>query len=42
MGDYITNKNDMKFSSQDALKTVQAVIDEADIVLQDKSRRMEA
>lgn len=41
MGEYITNKKDMKFQSQDALKTVQAVIDDADKVLKDKSRRME-
>lgn len=41
MGEYITNKKDMKFQSQDALKTVQAVIDDADKALKDKSRRME-
>lgn len=41
MGSYITNKNDMRFQSQDALKTVQAVIDDADKALKDKSRRME-
>ena len=41
MGDYITKKKDMKFQSQDALKTVQAVIDDADKALKDKSRRME-
>ncbi len=41
MGKYITNKKDMKFQSQDALKTVQAVIDDADKALKDKSRRME-
>lgn len=31
----------MKFQSQDALKTVQAVIDDADAALKDKSRRIE-
>lgn len=41
MGDYITNKKDMKFQSQDALKTVQSVIDDADIALNDRSRRMQ-
>lgn len=41
MGSYVTNKKDMKFQSQDALKTVQAVIDDADLALHDKSRRME-
>lgn len=40
MGNYITNKKDMKFQSQDALKTVQSVIDDADKALNDKSRRM--
>lgn len=41
MGGYITSKKDMKFQSQDALKTVQDVIDDADKALKDKSRRME-
>lgn len=41
MGDYVTNKKDMKFQSQDALRTVQSVIDDADKALKDKSRRME-
>lgn len=41
MGEYITNKKEMKFQSQEALKTVQAVIDDADAALKDKSRRME-
>ena len=40
MGNYVTNKKDMKFQSQDALKTVQSVIDEADKALNDKSRKM--
>lgn len=41
MGEYITKKEDMKFQSQDALKPVQAVIDEADKVLNDTSLRIE-
>ena len=41
MGEYVTKKEDMKFQSQDALKPVQAVIDEADKVLNDKSLRIE-
>ena len=41
MGTYITDKKNMKFQSQDALKTVQSVIDDADKALKDKSRRME-
>lgn len=41
MGEYITKKENMKFQSQDALKPVQAVIDEADKVLNDKSLRIE-
>ncbi len=41
MGGYVTNKNEMKFQSQDALKTVQSVIDDADALLKDKSRRIE-
>ncbi len=41
MGEYVTNKKDMKFQSQDALKIVQAVIDDTDKALKDKSRRME-
>lgn len=40
MGDYITKKSDMKFRSMDALKTVQSVIDDADAVLKDKSRKI--
>lgn len=40
MGDYVKNKKDMRFQSQDALKTVQSVIDDADLALNDKSRRM--
>lgn len=41
MGEYVTNKKNMKFQSQDALKTVQAVINDADKALKDKSRTME-
>lgn len=41
MGAYVTSKKEMRFQSQDALKTVQAVIDDADKALKDKSRRME-
>ena len=41
MGSYITNKKDMKFQSQDALKVVQSVINDADMALNDKSRVME-
>lgn len=41
MGEYITNKKDMKFQSQDALKNVQSVIDDADQALNDKSRRIQ-
>lgn len=41
MGEYVKNKKDMNFQSLDALKTVQSVIDEADLALQDESRRIE-
>lgn len=41
MGEYVKNKKNMKFQSQDALKTVQSVIDDVDEALKDKSRRME-
>lgn len=40
MAEYVKNKKDMRFQSQDALKTVQSVIDDADLALNDKSRRM--
>lgn len=40
MGDYVKSKKDMRFQSQDALKTVQSVIDDTDLALNDKSRRM--
>ncbi|WP_314395138.1 hypothetical protein [uncultured Abiotrophia sp.] len=41
MGEYVTDKKNMKYQSQDALERVQAVIDEADKALNDKSRRIE-
>lgn len=41
MSGYVTNKKDMKFQSQEALKAVQSVIDDADAALHDKSRRMQ-
>lgn len=40
MGNYVTSKKDMKFKNQDALKTVQSVIDDADAALKDKSRKI--
>lgn len=40
MGEYIKNKKEMKFQSQDSLKAVQSVIDDADAALNDKSRRL--
>lgn len=40
MAEYVKNKKDMRFQSQDALKTVQSVIDDADLSLNDKSGRM--
>lgn len=41
MSGYVKSKKDMKFQSQDALNYVQSVIDDADLALHDKSRRME-
>lgn len=38
MGEYIKKKKEMKFQSQDALKTVQSVINEANEALNDKTR----
>lgn len=38
MGEYIKNKKDMKFQSQDALKQVQNVLNEANVALNDRSR----
>lgn len=40
MGNYVQKKKDMRFQSQDALKTVQAVINDADLALNDKSRKI--
>lgn len=40
MGEYITNKKDMCFQSLDALKPVQNVIEDADLALNDQSRKM--
>lgn len=40
MGEYIKNKKDMHFQSLDALKPVQTVIEDADLALNDKSRKM--
>ncbi len=40
MGEYIKSKKDMKFQSQDALNTVQSVIDDADKALNDRSRKI--
>lgn len=40
MSEYIKNKKEMKFQSQEALRTVQSVIDDADRALNDKSRRI--
>lgn len=41
MGNYVKSKKDMKFQSQDALKQVQSVIEDADKALGDKSRKIE-
>lgn len=41
MGEYVKDTKNMKYQSQEALKLVQAVIDDADEALHDKSRRME-
>lgn len=38
MGEYVKNKKDMKFQSQDALNQVQNVLNEANAALNDKSR----
>lgn len=38
MGEYIKNKKDMRFQSQDALKQVQNVLNEANVALNDRSR----
>ena len=41
MSNYIKKKSEMKFQNQEALKTVQAVIEDADAALKDTSRKME-
>lgn len=41
MGEYVKSKKDMKFQSQEALQSVQSVIDEANAALNDTSRGME-
>lgn len=41
MGEYVKSKKNMKFQSQDALLTVQSVIEDADKALNDKSRKIE-
>ena len=41
MNDYIKNKKDMRFKSTEALDRVQAVIEDADLALNDKSRKIE-
>lgn len=38
MGEYVKDKKEMKFSSIDALKTVQNVVDEAAMAVEDTSR----
>lgn len=38
MSGYVKNKKEMKFQSQDALKAVQSVLDEANAALNDRSR----
>lgn len=38
MSGYVKSKKDMKFQSQDALKTVQTVLDEVSVALDDKKR----
>ncbi len=40
MGEYVKKKKDMKFQSQDALKAVQTVLDEAAQALNDRSRKI--
>lgn len=40
MGKYITNKDDMKFQNENALKTVLVVIEEAGAAVNDKSRKI--
>ncbi len=40
MAKYVSSKKDMRFQSQDALNAVQRVIEDADLALHDKSRKM--
>lgn len=40
MGEYVKDKKEMIFQSTDSLKTVQSVIDDADKLLKDKSRKI--
>lgn len=40
MGEYVKNKKDMNFQSEDALKPIQLLINDADEALNDKSRKM--
>lgn len=40
MGDYVGNKKEMKFQSIESLQSVQRVVDDADLALNDKSRRI--
>lgn len=40
MGDYIGNKNEMRFQSIESLQPVQRVIDDANLALNDRSRRI--
>lgn len=40
MGEYVGNKKEMKFQSVDSLKPVQKIIDDADLALHDKSRKI--
>ncbi len=40
MGEYVKNKKDMKFKNQDALKSVESVIEDANKALNDKGRSL--
>ena len=40
MGEYVKSKKEMKFASQDSLKSVQDVIEESNLALNDKGRRL--
>lgn len=41
MGNYVSKKSDMKFQSQEALMRVQEVINDADMALNDTSRKID-